>query len=169
MSIYFYQIFISVALLFSISFALRNFLTTQKSYFTFVLIIIIFAIIFGGTINNFWYSGTDLVGYPSGYQVPWFAGDTALFSTETYYLQFLFPWYAPGQLIFFQINHVNSWITNLNFHPNSQSAWFWFSNDLKNVETVKGYLINPIQWNILYIFPLIEIIVFGIIGLIIKK
>lgn len=134
-TLYMYQIFIIVALLFAISFAFRNFFVNQKTYLILIIFLVIISIIWGGIL--------DFVRYDKVKK------DYFVFNKSFFLIGLLNPFYLPLQ----SIQTAASWF-NYDYQYETiflNQTWIWSDYLLINLE----WIIPPIE---IFIFGCLGII-----------
>ncbi len=147
-------------ILFSISFFYTRIFNSEKSYYILILAITIFAIFFGGTFNNyFWSWGGEYMRF-----------HRSMFPLNTFTASLFFPFYAPGQLSVFFGQHSFRWV----------DGSFGVQGDWANISAIKwqsksfsvipeSYYGEMWKWNTVLLMPLIQSIFFGLLGILSSK
>lgn len=160
-SMYLYQILIISLLTFAMLFGLKQIFKTKKSQMIFILVLILFVIPLGGSINNWMYSNYNY-GFPT-------ASSNGKVNQPYYEFSYIFPYYSSGQILHHTIISLVDSSTDSAFIKPADTVdpWVWMKED--TIVNSPTHDFSPWRWNIMYILPPIEIITFIIIGSIIDK
>ncbi len=140
---WFWGIFWITLITFSISFSVRNWIKTEKNYYTLILIVLILSIIFGGTLNDYFSGSSGFNQIINDNNYPNFKVN--LFPEDIYWISVLFPYYAPGQII-------------------STSSEFSYDGFVFYDFDVLYLYPGLIRWNILIFMPIIWVSFLAFLG-----
>lgn len=154
---WFWSIYWTMLLTFSIFFLFRNLIETEKNHYVFTLAMIIIAFIWGGSLND--YYGGGITQFGDEYEKTIKLG---LFPDAFYWpTLILFPFFAPGQLA-----SVNADFTILS------DGHLFISNELYTHSLIhlsfNPLYIDRAAWNATIMMPFIHFGIFTTIGLLIS-
>ncbi len=149
-----YCVIIISLITFSISFFISHFISSQKTYFMFILTSLILAIVFGGAFNDYFYLWNDI---GAGIQ------QHPLFPEKIYWVTLLFPYGPTGQLLR-NIGRLSEWEYQANGIFNYWSSW----GDTLGMFRILSFH-NTNIWNFTMVMPYIQIITFGSLGIVLSK
>ncbi len=149
-----YSVIIISLITFSISFFFSHFISSQKTYFMFILTSLILTIVFGGSFNDYFYLPQD-VG--ATFQ------NNPLFPKRIYWITLLFPFGPSGQLLR-NIGRLSEGHYLVDPAGNI-SNWYGGSLGVFRIITFNN---TPI-WNLTLVMPYIQIITFGSLGIVLSK
>ncbi len=149
-----YSVIIISLITFSISFFFSHFISSQKTYFMFILTSLILTIVFGGSFNDYFYLPQD-VG--ATFQ------NNPIFPKQIYWITLLFPFGPSGQLLR-NIGRLSEGHYLVDPAGNI-SNWYGGSLGVFRIITFNN---TPI-WNLTLVMPYIQIITFGSLGIVLSK
>ena len=151
-----------VTILFSISFFFSQILKSEKPYYMILFSITILNIVFGGTINSYFWSCHNTTE-----ELYFIKFSPSLFPGWTYHISIFYPFYSPGQLLvsFGEKSLVNATDGSV-IHGEWRNLNIFQWENTFNVE--KGYL-QMWKWNMVLLMPLIQTMFFSSFGILIYK
>ncbi len=149
-----YTVIIISLITFSISFFISHFISSQKTYFMFILTSLILAIVFGGAFNDYFY-------------LPWDVGaafqNNPIFPKQIYWVTLIFPYGPSGQLLR-NISRLSEWRYQLDGFSTDYATY----KGSLGVWRIITFSNTPI-WNFTLVMPYIQIITFGSLGIVLSK
>ena len=171
-SIVFLSMIEMTTILFVISYLFIQISNSQKNYYMLMFSFVILNVIFGATINSyFWAQYLNPVtsfGEPVSKfkEYSYMSYSPAIFPSWTFWISLLYPFYAPGQLLI--IYGQKSLVESANGVTSAGSEWGnVISLQWQTVHnTPQWYQSSIWRWNITLLMPLIQIITLSSLGII---
>lgn len=151
----FYSMFEAVLVMFATLFLIQNIINSEKAVYSFVVIVIILAILFGG-VFNYSFSHTGWVDSDHYYKYNVYSEN--IFGEFLYYpIAFAFPLFGPMQ-------HLSSLRFTANtMYNDSKILFFYFQNSL-NISFWEA-----LHWDILWFLPYVHTAIFATVAITIGK
>ena len=138
---------------FSLSFFFQRFLKSEKEYFFFLVSILVFSFVFGGSLNDFypWVINVDI-----GHWTP--KMKRGLYPLSFFPVSLAFPFYAPGQVI--------SVASDFSIAKSSGEQWDVYKNFEGSLIrwTSVDFYDKAMNWNIVILSPIIWTVLLGLSG-----
>lgn len=132
----YYNVLLVSIISYSLSYLFQGFFDSDMMFFTLAIILFILFMLFGATINNyFWMNDSGVIEFSS---------NQSLYGENFYIPSLLFPFYAPSQVIRIQGDIM------VNGNPNS--IWMFIDGA------------NAWKWNIIWFVPYFHIVFWWVIG-----
>ncbi len=166
-----YEISLNILIVFSLSYLLTSFVKSQKTFFIYIVSLLLLIFLFSASFNNYFFQQYKIDGQFN----PAFNYNNGTFYPTFLFLPFvvILPFFsisqmlAPiGQTILFKANGDQYWGWYNDYTP-----WIWSSQELLNESglIIDGAVPSAWKWNILWFMPYIHIFSLFGVGVILKK